>query len=67
MIIVLCTNDRSLLTEALEAVKQSHPEQLTQELETFLNQLAKQRKDFAPAQQATNDDGAQAARDSQPA
>lgn len=36
IIIVLCTNDRNLVTESLNAVKQSNPDQLTPQLETFL-------------------------------
>ena len=47
IIIVLCTNDKQLFAEALEAVKEVNPEQLTAEHETFLRKLAKQRKDFA--------------------
>jgi len=47
IIIVLCTNDRALLTESIEAVKTANAEQLTPELELFLKKLAKQRTDFA--------------------
>ena len=46
IIIVLCTNDRQLLSESLEAVRNSNPEQLTPALEAFLKKLARQRKDF---------------------
>ena len=36
IIIVLCTQDRSLLTDAMAAVKQSNPDQVTPQLDTFL-------------------------------
>ena len=47
IIIVLCTNDRQLVSESLEAVKNSNPEQLTPALDAFLKKLARQRNDFS--------------------
>ena len=46
IIIVLCTNDRQLVSESLDAVKNSNPEQLTPALEAFLKKLARQRTDY---------------------
>ena len=45
VLIALCTSDRTLVIESIAAVKEVHPDLLTQQLETFLERLISQRKD----------------------
>ena len=45
IIIVLCTNDKQLVADAVTAVKQANPEEFTPAVAAFLRQLSKQRKD----------------------
>ena len=39
VIIALCTSDRTLVIESIAAVKEVHPDLLTEQLETFLQKL----------------------------
>lgn len=43
--IVLCTNDQTLINDSIAAVKEVSGEQFTPQIETFMKNLQKQRKD----------------------
>ena len=44
-IIVLCTNDKNLISNSIRTVKEANPDQMTPDVEVFLQQLTKHRTD----------------------